>query len=268
LEEKIMKVFPSGKQIVTEPIVFKQLCQFNKPILGPDAIDSPIWRQAPQVGLADPNHAFMLFDDFLGYITTQNGWTTAGTGATVACDETVKGGVLLLTSSGTDNQAAIAGRTYEEFTLEVGKKLFFEARVMPAELNTDDVNIFVGLTQGTLADAVPLIDDAGGEVVADDDLIGWVKSDGGTVWTAFSADGAAAYESTDCNTRVVDTWVRLGFIATPTQIDFYIDGELVATHVTTIPTASEEMTAAIVVKCGSANAETLQCDWIKVVQER
>jgi hypothetical protein len=245
---------------------FKQPVIVEKGIIGPGDI-SPIWKAAPDLANADPNYAFGLFDDFLNYLTTMNGWTTAGTGPTIASDESLPGGVVLLTSSGTDNQAAILGRTIEEFSLETGKKLYFEARVKIAELNTDDTNIFVGLTQGTLADAVPLIDDAGGEVVADDDLIGWVKSDGGTVWTAFSADGAAAYESTECNTRDAN-WVRLGFVADPTQIDFYIDGGLVASHTTTLPTAGEEMTAAIIVKCGSANAETMQADWIKIIQER
>lgn len=244
---------------------FKQPIILRGGIIGPGDV-SPIWKAAPDLAVSDPNHAFGIMDDFLGYLTTMNGWTTAGTGATVACNEALPGGVLLLTSSGTDNQAAIAGRTYEEFSVETGKKLYFEARVMPAELATDDVNIFVGLTQGTLADAVPLTDDGAG--IADDDHIGFSKYDGGTVWNCVSGDGAAAFEATAVNTRVVDTWVRLGFIADPTQIDFYIDGNLVASHTTTLPTAGEEMTACIVVKCGSANAETLQADWIKIVQER
>jgi hypothetical protein len=262
------KVFPSGLQTITNPIIFKQPVQFTKPIQGPGGNVSPIWQLAPNVALGDPGAAFELFDDFmLGWLTTHNGWTLAGTGAAAAQDESVPGGVILLTSSGTENQAAIVGRTVEEFSLEVGKRLFFEARVKIAELDTDATNIFVGLTQGTLADAVPLLDDAGGEVVADDDLIGFVKSDGGTVWNTFSADGAAAYESNAVNTRDAN-WVRLGFIASPVAIDFYIDHQKVATHTTTIPTAAEEMTAALVVKCGSANAETMQADWIKIVQER
>jgi hypothetical protein len=255
----------SGRHVHNNIHVFRQPVITEKGIIGAGDI-SPIWKAAPDLALCDPNHAFGIFDDFLGYITTQNGWTTAGTGPTVACNEALPGGVLLLTSSGTDNQAAIAGRTYEEFSVETGKKLYFEARVMPAELNTDDVNIFVGMTQGTLADAVPLTDDGAG--IADDDHIGFSKYDGGTVWNCVSGDGAAAFEATAVNTRVVDTWVRLGFIADPTQIDFYIDGNLVATHTTTLPTAGEEMTACIVVKCGSANAETLQADWIKIIQER
>jgi hypothetical protein len=262
------KVFPSGLQVINNPMVFKQPVQFSKPIQGAGGVESPIWQLAPNVALGDPGAAFELFDDFLGWLTTMNGWTKGGTGGSLAIDETMPGGVVLLTSSGTDNQACILGRTAEEFSLEVGKRLFFEARVLFTEENTVDSNIFVGLTQGTLADAVPLIDDAGGEVVADDDLVGFVKSDQGTTWTTFTADGAAAYESNAVNTRESAAWVRLGFIATPVQIDFYIDHQKVATHVTTLPTAGEEMTAACIVKCGSANAETMMVDWIRIVQER
>jgi hypothetical protein len=244
---------------------FKQPLIVEKGIIGAGDI-SPIWKNAPDIGICDPNYAFGFFDDFLGYLDTMRGWTEGGTNGSLAQVETLPGGVVLLTTSGVDNQAKVLGRTYEEFSVETGKKLYFEARVMPAELNTDDVNIFVGMTQGTLADNVPLTDDGAG--IADDDHIGFSKYDGGTVWNAVSGDGAAAFEATAVNTRVVDTWVRLGFVADPTQIDFYIDGHLVATHTTTLPTAGEEMTACIVVKCGSANAETLQADWIKIVQER
>ena len=261
-----MKVFPSGLQVVTSPMIFKQPVQFLKPIQGPGGNVSPIWQLAPNVALGDPASAFELFDDFLGYLDTHKGWTEGGTGGSLASDETLPGGIVLLTSSGTDNQAKILGRTNEEFSVEVGKRLFFEARVLFTEENTDDSNIFVGMTQGTLADAVPLVDDGAG--IADDDHIGFAKYDGGTVWNAVSGDGAAAFESTEVNTRESATWVRLGFIATPVQIDFYIDGQKVATHVTTLPTAGEEMTACCVVKCGSANAETMMVDWIKIVQER
>jgi len=228
---------------------------------------SPIWMKAPKIGICDPGHAFELFDDFLNYLTTMNGWTTTGTGATIAADESVAGGVVLLTSSGTDNQAAILARTVEEFCVSAGKKLYFEARVKIAELNTDDTNICVGMTQGTVADAVPLLDDAGGAVIADDDAILWTKSDGGTVWVARTADGSAAYESTNGPTRDAN-WVRLGFIADPTQVDFYHNGNLVASHTTTLPTADEEMTICIGVKCGSANAETMQVDWVRCIQTR
>lgn len=259
-----MQHFPTGIQVIKNKVIFKDRITFEKGILGQGATVSPIWKDAPNPFLCDPADVFVYFNDFLSYLTTMEGLTTVGTGATVA-NQDAAGGVLLLTSSGTDNQAALIKSTNELFSVSVGKKLYFEARVKIAELNVDDTNVFVGLTQGTIADAVPMLNNGGG--IADDDSIGFYKADGGTVWMAKSADGAAAYQSTNVNTRTAN-WVRLGFVADPVLAEFYIDGQKVASHSTTLPTADELMSLCIGVKCGSANAETMQVDWVKIMQTR
>lgn len=256
--------FPTGIQVIKNKILFKNRITFEGGILGQGATVSPIWKDAPQPGLCDPADVFMLFDDFFDYVTTANFLSTVGTNAAPAMTD-AKGGVLGIVTSGVDNTASLIISTNELFCVSAGKRLFFEARVKLAEANVDDINIFVGLTEGTPADAVPMLNNGGG--VADDDHIGFYKADGGTVWLAKTGDGAAAYESTSVGTRGTD-WVRLGFIATPAQVDFYIDGQKVATHSTTLPTADELMHLVIGCKAGGGNAETLLLDWVKIVQER
>lgn len=258
--------FPTGIQVIKNKILFKDRITFAGGILGQGATVSPIWKDAPQPSLCDPADVFMLFDDFLAYVTTQNGLTTVGTNAAPAMTD-AKGGVLGIVTSGVDNTAALITSTNELFCVSAGKRLFFEARVKAAEAATDDCGIFVGLTEGTPADAVPLLDNAAGAHIADDDAIGFVKIDGGTTWLAKTADGAAAYQSSTLSTRTTN-WVRLGFIATPAQVDFYIDGQKVATHSTTLPTADELMHLVIGCKAGGGNAETLLLDWVKIIQER
>lgn len=261
------KVFPSGKQLITSPMLFKQLCQFSKPILGPNAIDSPIWRQAPQPGLADPNYLFSWFEDFIQFTTTQAGLTgPVGTGGSAAAGDAAAG-QLVLTGSGTDNQAALLISTNELFSVDADTKLFFEARVKISEINaTVETGAFCGFTEGTPADAVPLTDDGAG--IADDDHIGIAKLDGASVWSCKTGDGAAGFTTSDGPTRTANTWTRLGFIADPTQVDFFVDSQLIATHTTNLPTAGELMHLVIGVKCGSADAETCTIDWFKVAKIR
>jgi hypothetical protein len=260
-----MQHFPTGVQVIKNKVFFKDRVTFEKGILGQGATISPIWKDAPVPGLCDPADVFMYFNDFLTYVTTMDGLTTVGTNAAPAMTDAA-GGVLGIVTSGVDNTASLIASTNELFSLSAGKKLYFEARVKVAEANTDDINIYVGLTEGVPADAVPMLNNGGG--VADDDHIGFYKADGGTVWVAKNGDGAAHYTTTNLSTRSIAAYQRLGFVADTGQIDFYIDGQKVATHTTYLPTADELMHLVIGCKAGGANAETLLLDWVKIVQTR
>lgn len=251
----------SGLHVHNNPHIFNQLVTCNKGIAGPGGNSSAIWSQAPQQQIADPDYCFELFDDFLEYLTTVR-WATFGDTPTIAGTD-AKGGILSIVTGGVDNNTGGIGSQNQIFIPATDSKIFFEAKVKVAEANTDDVNIYVGMSAGTLASDVPLTDNGAGPTT--DDAVGFFKVDGGTVWQAENSNGTSQTTTANCGTRSTSAYQRLGFIITGTsQIDYYIDGAKVASHTTNLP--DTEMKVVIAVKEGGGGAETLLVDWVKAVQ--
>lgn len=255
-----------GWQDHNQPHRFKQRVDFEKPIVlkGCNNITSPIWRDAPQIGLCTPGDAaYGIFDDFLSYQTTDNGWITViDTGSTVAAG-TEAGGTVVLTNHTDDNDAAIIYLSGKPFDCATGKTIWFEARVKMTEANDNDANAYVGLTAGTVATAVPLTVDGGGPTA--DHAIGFFKLEDGTTW---SAENTATGATTTADVKAISTsYIRFGFIAKTTEIQYYVDDVLVATHTTTANIPTNSMCPVFAVK-GKGTSNVMTVDWVKCIQLR
>lgn len=218
-----------------------------------------------------------LLDDFFSYTDTQL-WTKA-TGADAAAGTAAvsdaHGGVLVLTCAGADNNYVVVSTTQEVFALALGRKLLFQARVKFTEANTDDANIFVGLSED--GSATILGDDAAGPP-ATYDGIGFHKLDGGTTWIVECSNGSTqtTYGTGEsAPTRRSGEWTDLAIVVseyntagTAAYVDFYVNGVCVAHQVSVTLSGLGEMHAVCAVKNGGANAESLLVDFVQVVFER
>ena len=227
---------------------------------------SELWRGCPLGGIED---VVELRDDFFWYVTAHP-WTAVLTaGGTLAVGDAA-GGQLVCTTKAEDNADAAIETTAELFKIEVNKPLWFEARVKLTEANTDDANVFVGLSDTDTTGAMQ-VDGAG--PLASWTGCGFFKVDGGTKWQ-FETSKAADQETTDdVGTRVSGSWVRLGFKVIPdangttATVTAYVNGVAKAVHTISVA-AMGEMHAIVGVKAGGAAAEVLTVDWIRVVQVR
>ena len=236
-------------------------------------------------GVAEKNAAFGLnrrlkgeiFDDFHSYTDTQ--MFTMATGADAAAGTAAAsdahGGVLVMTPAGADDNYVVVASTKELILPVLGKKLFFQARIKHTEANTDDANLFVGLSDDGSATALGA---AGAGPSASYDGIGFHKVDGGTTWIVECSNAAVqtTYGTGEtAPTRSSGVWTDLAFAitdwsddGTKAYVDFYVDGLCVAYHVELTLSGLAEMQVVLAVKNGGANAEVLYVDFVQVVFER
>lgn len=110
------------------------------------------------------------------------------------------------------------------------------------------------------------------------DTIGGAQTDGayfeydrataGDVWRARTTSLGVS-TTTAVSAIVANAWTRLDIVVNDdaTQVDFYVDGELVASHTTNIPSGVGRNTGAglQIVKSVGATARTLECDRLTYV---
>lgn len=210
-----------------------------------------------------------LFDDFLSYTDAQL-WTKAGDDTEVVGMTDAAGGVLSIATDATaedDDDASIA-TTNEIFKFAAGKDGFFETRIKFTEANTDDINVFAGLSD-TLTTSMLL--GSGGGPLASYDGAGFFKVDGGTTWNFECSNAGSQDTEADLVTRASGSWTTLTFVwdddGTTITITPLINGTAY-TPVTMLLAGLEEMHAVLGVRCGGANQETLLVDYVRCVQAR
>lgn len=236
------------------------------------AIGASIGERFPDLAAANPATAFTFFDDFFAYDDT----ATVGNYAVVTDvggSETISdaaGGVLAILTDGDDEDETYVSSISEMAIFVADKPIWFQARVKLAEASTDASNIIVGLSDTVGADT--LLDAAGGPAASYDGAV-WFKVDGGTVWQFESSNAGTQVTTASAGAFVTDTWYEVGFIYDPSTagttgiITPYLDG--VAGTAQNITNAGlQEMHIVLGAKAGSANAETLQVDYVKCVQIR
>jgi hypothetical protein len=213
---------------------------------------------------------FGLFDDFTEYTDTQRFTkTTADAGTSVALDADGIGGVLQLSTGATDNNEAYVESTNELFKFAADKPLAFEARLQFTEANVDDANVIVGVMDAPGADT--LIDNGGGPKASYSGAVCY-KVDGGTVWNCESSIAGAQQTTVTPVTAGGAGYQTLRIEFQPTtstqgDVRFFINDSLVASHKITF-TSATEMAVVLGVKAGSANAETLNVDYVGCHQLR
>ena len=230
-----------------------------------------LWELAPQLAALDPGAFHQFFDDFHQYDDTaavgQYGLVKDGAPAVAAID--AAGGVLSIATTGTDNDESYVASIAQNWLFATTKPLWFEARVALTEANTDDANIIVGLSDTVGANT--LLDNGAGPAASYDGAA-WFKVDGGTVWQFETSNAGTQATTTNVGAFVTNTWYRLGFIFDPNNgttglVTPYLNGVAGAAKNITLA-GLEEMHILLGAKAGGGNAETLRCDYVKVLQVR
>jgi len=260
-----------------------------------------IWsRLSGSMMASDGNKRLVLvgddFTSFYGTVTAKVGDYSGGyksyeeSGGSITQLATHTGGVIAITSDGTDNDdmALAAGGATGVFgaisdTAGSDYVTAFEVRFRVSTVADDTGAFFVGLTEEGLAAVASMTDDTG--VMASKDHIGFatVHRNGGTAGTNAvlkfvyqKAGQTQVIKIAALETLVADTWYKAGFVCDPSaipskRIAVYLDNVEQSTYVTAtnIATASgsafpdgEELTfSALTHQGGATGAHSLLLDW-------
>lgn len=212
---------------------------------------------------------FGIFDDFDAYTSGQRWASVSDAGATIAVDGDAVGGVLAVTSNGGDNDEAYVKTTAELYQFANDQPLRFETRIQFSEAATNAANLLVGIMSSSGADS--LLDDGSGPK-ADYSGAVFYKADGGTTWNCESSLGTTQETSATSVTAGASSFytLRIEFVpTTSTQgtLSFFIDDIQVASHDQSFVGATE-MSIVLGVKSGTAQAETMNVDYVSCQQLR
>ncbi|RJQ29210.1 hypothetical protein C4571_02130 [Candidatus Parcubacteria bacterium] len=199
------------------------------------------------------NHFVNLpVDDTTGNPTE---FTTTETGVNTVVISTTAGGRLLLTTGATENNGISMQLTGEAFKLESNKPLYFGTKLQVND--ADQVDLFIGL-------CITDTDLAGGMT----DGVYFESLDESASISCVTEKDSTETQTDSTGTLVDATDKTLEFYWDgSTYIHFYIDGTLVASSSTNIPT-DEELTLSIELLTGEGTANTCSIDWVRVIQIR
>lgn len=220
---------------------------------------------APFAGMAEMpigiNPAyFSIIDDFTQVaLDATNAWTVVkDSGASVAIVADTVGGEVALTSAATtdDDGASIQGN--EVFKAASGGYMFFQTRVKCSTAAQTDLCFGFTVNFATNPEAMLAAADRICFQVNDGDASILCKTESGGTET-----------STDSGVDLVDaTYIVLGIAVQGTSAAyFYINGQLVATHSTNIPT-TELTIAAMSISGNDTGTRATTLDYIMGVQSR
>ena len=224
---------------------------------------------------------FEFLDDFL-FNVNADFWTVGTTNdGTALVGDAVAGKISLLTAATTiGNEITFLASTEELWLFAEAKPVLLEARFQFTEANTDDANVFFGLS--SVADATILGDDGAGPPGTYDG-VGFHKVDGGTVWVVENSFASTQETTTLTAGNSLDgveqtaggaAFQTLQIYVQPTtatlmDVSYFIDTILVEKHTDVTMTTPEEMHLIFAMKDGSsANEETLVADYIYAGQTR
>lgn len=238
-----------------------------------------LWVGAPSMNDNSMNRFTLFEDDFLQQASaTASAYTTYtdmndGATGTNAFQDKAGGIYNIVTAAALDDYHGIR-TTAKPWLFAAAKELWFEAAFTVAEAATNASSWFVGLsdtfTTGALqtGSSGPLASFSGA---------GWFKVQGGMAAKFITSNSTTQSISSSLATVVTNQKIRVGFCfdgtATTGNLFPFIDigdgNGYTACAVQTIPLASlGQMALFATIKAGGSNAETMQLDWIKVLQLR
>lgn len=241
----------------------------------PDAF----WATAPSQNENSVNRFTLFEDDFLQQASaTASAYTTYtdmndGATGTNAFQDKAGGIYNIVTAAALDDYHGIR-TTAKPWLFVAAKELWFEASFTVNEAATNASSWFVGLsdtfTTGGLqtGSSGPLASFSGA---------GWFKVQGGMAAKFITSNSTTQSISGSLATVVTNQKVRVGFYfdsaATTSNLFPFIDigdgNGYISCAAQTITLASlNQMALFATIKAGGANAETMQLDWIKVLQIR
>ena len=212
---------------------------------GPSA--AGLWTNCPLLAYGDPNIAHGFHFDFHDVLTLNGNFLSTddgGTGTNTNVDA-VPGAVGIVTAAAdNDYHAMVTGS--EGFLFAAAKKLWFEARFRLVEANTNESAWWFGFTDTLTTGGIQA--NALGPLASYDGALIW--KDEASLDIDFETSNAASQ-------------------ATGTAITTFVDGTAYAAQNITLAGLDGEMHFVMGVKAGpTAGAETLEIDYVKVVQLR
>lgn len=224
----------------------------------------PLGRQAlAEIRCGDPTRGFGDSDDFVSLVTGKYTATQA-TAGTFALIDALYGVAAADAGSTTDGQGInvqLNTTVGELYVPTANDEIYFECRMRHVDsVSASPADLFIGLsvidTTMIASSANTSANHIGFESVSEDGVLAFVNEASGT-----RTSNAAV------KTLVANTWTKLGFrVVGTTKILAYVDGVLVATVTTNIPTT--EMVPTIVCQAsGTAAANpTIDVDWLAHLQ--
>lgn len=210
----------------------------------------------------DPAARILFREDFNEQTIASNtfgGWTfTNATSGTVANDTTNPNGVITISAgAATANQGVNFQLNAVPYKLHATRPLLFEARVQFTGLTNLRVQALIGL----FATSTALI--ASGALANVSGIgFGGVTTTGVLVARTYSGSATSGTGLTLVNS----TWYRLGFVATTSTVDFYVNGAKVSSITATIPTVA--LAPSFVCQANGTDTSVLNVDYVAISAPR
>ena len=225
---------------------------------------SGMWAGAPSP--ADPQYntiAHEFFDDFK-ILRTE--WTEAETdvGSATAVSDSV-GGTVVMTCDATNDDSGISlNWANETFKLAAGKTIWYETYVKAAARKAgadSEIDLSIGL--GVVEDITGTADNFC------EDGIAFTVTEGAKVWQITASKSGTNTGTVTTTVDLTAGWIKLGLLIDGTStITPYINGTAQTALTTTIPD-DQELSPFFMVRNGDATiTQTLEVDYVKVVQLR
>lgn len=198
-------------------------------------------------------------------------WTAVNDGGTgTPAFQDAHGGIFNVVTAAADNDYSAYSSVAENWLLQSGKKLYFEARFKISEATTNESTWWFGFTD-TLTTGGMQANTSGPLASYDGALI--YKTPETSLTVNFEVSNAGTQSTvSEFGTSISNTWHKVALYfdgVTTMQAHFYNGTTWVSTELPVTLTGLEEMHIVFGVKAGpTAAAETLQIDYIKCVAER
>lgn len=223
-----------------------------------------LWEQVPGplADLCDPAGFTRYHNDFIEIGVSANaipGWTTTvATSGTVTQDAALANGALSISAG-----AATAGQGINlqllglPFKLAANKLVAFEARVQFTALTGPKIQFAVGL-----AEQITALIAAG--ALADKNFIGFSGVTTTGVIGSVAQRGTATNSTGTGFTIVNNGWYRLGFIALPGQVAYYVNGAQVASLAVAANIPTVGLAPILVVQANATDTPVVKFDYLRV----
>lgn len=199
-------------------------------------------------------------EDFTGIVAASDalvGWTTtlveAGAGESTVTIPDGSAGTLLLTTDSNEDDGISLQKIGENFGFaSTQSATYFGIRLKTSEATQTDLLVGLCITDTTLLGGMT-------------DGVYFECLDGGATLSAVTEKDSSETQTDSVGTLVDATYITLEFFFDGSNVAFFVDGALVATHTATIPD-DELLTPSIHFLTGAASAETCTVDWIRAIQ--
>lgn len=196
------------------------------------------------------------FDDLTNFNAGNNEAWTRASGITTTVIGTAPGGVLEITSpTGANNEGGIQRLvSYRNHAIH---DIYFAVRFYKTASATSG-GFVVGMT---VADTSP--------AATPDTGAYFIKADGSASVSAATAAGGSVTTTSSIATIVADTNIELGFILNLSSARFFVNGVLVATHTTNIPSSGALLRTNLVPRTSAGGStSTIAVDYHCSLQAR